>query len=220
MKIGVFGGTFNPIHYGHLRAAEEAREMLALDKILFIPSGNPPLKTKELAEAIHRYKMTRLAIVKNRSFDVLDIECMRPGKSYTVNTLEALLETFNGSDLYFMMGIDTFLDIPNWWKPERLVSLVNFLVLSRPGSRFVDLLNSPYLDIKKNLLMKLDRGGPAILPGRMISQKEATLLRITHMNIASTDIRRRIRERLSIKYLLPEEVESYIISNKLYERYK
>ncbi|MDH5768396.1 MAG: adenylyltransferase/cytidyltransferase family protein, partial [Nitrospirota bacterium] len=87
MKVGIFGGTFNPIHYGHLRAAEEVRERLKLDKIIFIPSGNPPLKTEELSEAVHRYKMTRLAIVTNRFFELSDIECRQQGKSYTVKTV-------------------------------------------------------------------------------------------------------------------------------------
>lgn len=218
MRIGVFGGTFNPIHYGHLRAAEEARETLALDKILFIPSGNPPLKTKEIAGAIHRYKMTRLAVVKNRSFDVLDIECIRSGKSYTVNTLEMLLKLYSDSDLYFILGIDTFLDIQNWWKPEKLISLVNFAVLSRPGSKFIDLLSSPYLDIKKGFLNKLDMGKMESFITKLQTNKELVLLRITPIDISSTNIRKRIKEGLTIKYILPEEVESYIISNKLYNK--
>jgi len=217
MKIGVFGGTFNPIHYGHLRAAEEAREILALDKVLFIPSGNPPLKTRELADAKHRYKMTRLAIIKNRLFDVLDIECIKKGKSYTVNTLETLLKLYSDSDLYFMLGIDAFLDIPNWWKPEKLVSLVNFMVLSRPGSRFIDLLPSPYLKIKKEILVKLDDGEIKSLTTKLQTRKEAMLLGVTPIGISSTDIRKRIEEGLSIKYMLPEEIESYIISNRLYK---
>lgn len=216
MKIGVFGGTFNPVHYGHLRAAEEAVEILALDKILFVPSGNPPLKSKEVADALQRYKMARLAVVKNRFFDVLDTECVSPGKSYTVNTLETLIGLYGQSDLYFMLGIDAFLDIPNWWRPERLVSMVNFMVLSRPGSMFADLVSSPYLNIKKDFLKRLDDREMESFTAALPTRKEAVLVNVTHMDISSTDIRRRIRERRSIKYLLPEEVESFIISNRLY----
>ncbi len=216
MKIGVFGGTFNPVHYGHLRAAEEAAEILALDKILFVPSGNPPLKSKEVADALQRYKMARLAVVKNRFFDVLDIECVSPGKSYTVSTLETLIGLYGQSDLYFVLGIDAFLDIPNWWRPERLVSMVNFAVLSRPGSMFADLVSSPYLNIKKDFLKRLDDREMKSFKAALQTRKEAVLVNVTHMDISSTDIRRRIRERRSIKYLLPEEVESFIISNRLY----
>ena len=216
LKIGVFGGTFNPIHYGHLRAAEEVREILGLDKVLFIPSGNPPLKTEDLADALKRYKMTRLAIVGNRSFDVLDIECVKPGKSYSVETLEVLIERYSGFELYFMLGIDAFLDIPNWWKPERLVSMVNFAVLARPGCRFAGLLSSPYLQVDRGVLEKLDAADRTSVAVEMRSGKEAALVKITSLDICSSDIRKSVRTGLSVKYLLPENVESFIISNKLY----
>jgi len=216
MKIGVLGGTFNPIHFGHMRAAEEAREILSLDKVLFIPSGSPPLKTRDVADALQRYKMARLAIVRNRSFDVMDIECVSPGKSFTVNTIATLLNLYSGSDIYFMLGIDAFIDIVNWWKPEKLISMVNFAVLSRPGSTFVDLLSSPYLDIEKDILMKLDEGALESFDAALQTGKVAKILKVSYIDISSTDIRRRIRERRSIKYLLPEEVESFIISNRLY----
>jgi nicotinate-nucleotide adenylyltransferase len=217
MKIGIFGGTFNPVHYGHLRAAEEAREMLSLDKVLFIPSGNPPLKTKDLAAAIHRYKMTRLACVKNRMFDVLDIECRSTEKSYTVNTVEKLLDIYGRADLYLVLGIDAFLDLPNWWKPEKLVSLSNFAIVSRPASRFTDLLSSPYLKVRDNYLKKLDSRVLKSHAVKLKTRKELVMLNITPLGISSTEIRKCIRQGLSIKYMLPEEVESYIISNKLYK---
>lgn len=216
MRIGIFGGTFNPIHYGHLRAAEEARELLSLDKILFIPSGTPPLKTDELADAVHRYKMTRMAVLQNRFFEVLDIECESSGKSYTVETLEKLLETHRDAELYFMLGIDAFLDIPNWWKPEQLISQVSFAVFSRPGTRFADLVSSPYIVSGKTSLEGIDHGEIKSFSVKLESGRDLVLLRLTPIGISSTDIRNRIKTGLSIKYLLPEEVESYIISNKLY----
>ncbi len=215
LKIGVFGGTFNPIHYGHLRAAEETREILGLDKVFFIPSGNPPLKSDDLADALRRYKMVRLAVVKNRSFDVLDVECVKPGKSYTVDTLEALLEQHRGAELSFMLGIDAFLDIPNWWRPEKLVSMVNFAVISRPGRTFDELASSPY--IKKGTSFTVPgRAGQEFLTAGLTSGKKAELVRTTAVDVSSSDIRRRIKAGLSIKYLLPEDVESFIISHRLY----
>jgi len=129
MKIGIFGGTFNPIHYGHLRAAEEVREKLEFDKIIFIPSGKPPLKTEEIADAIHRYKITMRAIDNNHFFELSDIECRQIGKSYTVKTFEELKKTTPKAELFFILGIDAFLDIPNWWHPERLIALTNFVII-------------------------------------------------------------------------------------------
>ena len=218
MKLGVFGGTFNPIHYGHLRAAEEAREMLGLDRVLFIPSGNPPLKSHDLADALQRYKMARLAVVRNRRFEVLDLECAGPGKSYTVNTVEKLLKIYSGAELYFMLGTDAFLDLPSWWRPDRLVLMVNFVLLFRPGNRFADLVSSPYLDVEKISLNRLDKGKLETVTACLHTGREAVLIRTTPVAISSTDIRRRVKQGLSIKYLLPEEVESFIISNKLYQK--
>lgn len=215
-KIGVFGGTFNPIHYGHLRAAEEVREMLGFERVLFVPSGNPPLKTGDLADALKRYEMVRLATAGNRSFDVLDIESVKPAKSYTVETLEVLVNRYSGSELYFMLGMDAFLDIPGWWMPEKLVSMVNFAVISRPGRKFEDLLSSPHLDVEGGDLKALDDSDGEFKIFRLKSLKEAALVKITPIDISSSDIRRRMQAGQSVKYLLPESVESFIISNKLY----
>lgn len=216
IKTGIFGGTFNPIHYGHLRAAEEIRTMFGLERIFFIPSGNPPLKRKDLAEARHRHKMVRMAVRGNPYFEVLDIECKRPGKSYTVNTLELLLMEYTDADFYFMAGIDAFLDIPNWREPEKVLSLTNFIVLSRPGNNFEDLLGSPYLDIKKTGLAGLDKSGRESCRTTLQNSKKVFLVKVTPIGISSTDIRKSVKKGSSIKYLLPENVESYIISNGLY----
>jgi nicotinate-nucleotide adenylyltransferase len=212
MKIGIFGGTFNPIHYGHLRSAEESRVMFGLDKIFFIPSGNPPLKKKDLAEAGHRYKMVRMAVKGNPYFEVLDIECIRPGKSYTVNTLELLKKKYADVAFYFMLGIDAFLDMPNWREPEKIMSLTNFIVLSRPGNSFEDLLDSPYLDFKAGQ-------GKAVIQScrtALGNSQKVFLADVTQIGISSTDIRKSVKKGASIKYMLPENVESYIISNRLY----
>jgi nicotinate-nucleotide adenylyltransferase len=216
VRIGVFGGTFNPVHYGHLRAAEEAREILSLEKVFFIPSGNPPLKTRDLEEAMVRHSMVKLATANDSFFDVLDIESANAEKSYTVNTIEILQGLCKDSDLYFMLGIDAFLDLPNWWRPEKLVSLVNFAVLSRPEGRFTDLLSSPYLDIDYAELKKFETSEEVLYNTKLKTQREAVLVKVTPVAISSTDIRKRIQTGRSIKYMLPENVESFIISNRLY----
>jgi nicotinate-nucleotide adenylyltransferase len=216
LKVGIFGGTFNPIHYGHLRAAEEVREKLGFDKILFIPSGSPPLKIKELADAKHRYKMTRLAIVTNRLFELSDIECRLSGKSYTVKTVEELKKNNPEIEFSFILGIDAFLDVTNWWHPERLITLANFVIISRPDFRFIDLQISPYIKINRRILKRLDNAEIETYTIKLKSSRNATFLRLTPIGISSTGIRRLLKEGKSIKYLLPAEVESYIIANKLY----
>jgi len=217
LKVGIFGGTFNPIHYGHLRAAEEVREKLKFDKILFIPSKSPPLKTEAIADVVHRYEMLRLAIFNNRFFELSDIECRMPGKSYTVKTVDELTKTNPKTGLFFILGIDAFLDIPNWWNPERLIALTNFVIISRPGFKFIDLQTSPYTKINRKILRELDKGETETYKTKLKSNKDAILLRPIPIGISSTEIRRLIRQGKSIKYLLPAEVKSYIIANKIYK---
>lgn len=218
MKIGVFGGTFNPIHYGHLRSAEEIMPIFGLERILFVPSGNPPLKKKDIAEAKHRLAMVRLAVRNNHGFEVVDIECVRPGISYSINTLEQLQRDYHGADLFFMLGIDAFLDIPNWLAPEKILALANVIVLSRPGRKFSELTHSPYLDIKKTQVSVLDKGEITLFSTVLRSGKKAVLTAVTPIGISSTEIRKCIKKGFSIKYLLPAEVESYIISKSLYRK--
>lgn len=218
MKVGIFGGTFNPIHYGHLRAAEEVRERLRMDRILFIPSGSPPLKTKEIAEARHRYEMTRLAILNNPFFELSDIECRRTGRSYTVNTVEELRKAGPHTEFYFILGIEAFLDIPNWRQPERLVAFTDFIIISRPAFRFIDLQTSPYLKIKKSALKDLDNSVTEICMTALKSERKVFLLRLTPIGVSSTEIRGLIKQDKSVKYLLPPDVQSYIITNGLYKK--
>ncbi|MFH1015160.1 MAG: nicotinate-nucleotide adenylyltransferase [Nitrospirota bacterium] len=216
MKLGIFGGTFNPVHYGHLIVAEEVKEKLGLDRIIFVPSGSPPLKGRELADAKHRYRMVQLAASKNHSFAVSDIEYKKKDKSYSVDTLERLRRIYPGARLYFIAGIDAFIDIPNWWQPERLVSLADFIVVSKPSFRFTDLVSSPYLKINKNILKKLDDAKLQTYKTKLKSGKDIIMVHITPVEISATRIRKLIKRRESIKYLLPEEVESYIITHKIY----
>ncbi len=216
MNIGIFGGTFNPVHFGHLRIAEESRQAAGLDRILFIPSGNPPLKTEGIAAARHRFAMTRLAVKDNPFFSVLDIECRSRRRSYTVHTLDKLHELYPGDRLFFLLGIDAFLDIPNWYRPDLLVRRTNFLVLSRPGCRFADLCASPYLTIPKSILRRLDAKTLMSHTTLLGGDHAVILLNVTPVAISATAIRTLAAQGKSIKYLLPAEVESYIIFENLY----
>lgn len=218
MKVGIFGGTFNPIHYGHLRAAEEVREKIKLDKILFIPSGNPPLKSKDIVDVRHRYAMTRLALMKNTHFELSDIECKQTGKSYTVKTLRELRKFYPERDFYFILGIDAFLDIPNWWRYEELVTFTHFIIVSRPGFRFIDLTTSSLIETRKNDFRKIDNAEIETYMMTLKGTVTAILMKLTPFEISSTEIRSLVRRNRSIKYLLPASVESYIIANKLYSK--
>ncbi len=204
-RTALFGGTFNPIHYGHLRAAEEVREVLGLRRVVFVPSCFPPLKSEDLAEAAHRLEMTRMAVEGNPFFEVSDMECRRGGRSYTVDTLEELKRASPSSEPLFILGVDAFLDMPNWHRPERLMELCDFVVVNRPPHRIEELSRSPYLrEAGRSGLMHLSSG------------RWVLGLNCTPIAISASDIRWRLRNNLSIRYLLPESVESYIISNRLY----
>jgi nicotinate-nucleotide adenylyltransferase len=215
-RLGILGGTFNPVHNGHLAAAEEVRDRMKLEKVIFIPSFLPPHKNEEdMPSALQRQEMIRLAIKGNIHFTVSDIEIRRGGRSYTIDTVEALRQAHMGADLYFITGLDSFLEIGTWKEWERLLTLCTFVVLSRDGYRFRDISKLEFLNAPEKDLAALD--------GR---EKEQTVIRTGNMrihleripfyDISSTDIRTRVRGGRSIKYHLPEAVEHYIIENKLY----
>ncbi len=206
MRLGILGGTFNPIHFGHLRAAEEARERINLDKVIFMPSGNPPLKIVDLIDASHRYAMARLATASNVNFVVSDLEISQTEKSYTVNTIQRLCGIYPEDELFFVLGIDAFVDIPNWWQPDVLTGMVDFILVTRPGFNLMDALKSPYVLSADESLEQF----------RLKSGKNALVLKMTPMGISSTEIRRLLREGKSIKYLLPDKVEEYIYQHNLY----
>lgn len=213
--IGILGGTFNPVHYGHLRAAEEVRDRIGLEKILFIPSGNPPLKNRNLASAEYRFEMTRLAIASNPSFELSDVEYRKDGTSYTVDTLMALREMHPGKEFSFILGIDAFLDIPLWHHPERIMELTNFVVVSRPGFSFTKL--SPRIVAGKEELAAMNGNHHGVYRTSVDKGGEVRLMNITPLDISATTIRRLVKEGRTIKYLLPESVESFIISHNMYK---
>lgn len=215
-KLGILGGTFNPIHYGHLAAAEEVRDRLKLDRVLFIPSFLPPHKHEEDApSAVQRLEMIRLAISGNPTFEPSDIEIRRGGRSYTIDTIDALRQAYPDAELYFIAGLDSFLDIQTWHDWEQLLSRCCFVVLSRPGYRFIDLMKIDFMKHAEQELSGLDRGE---LTQAVVRSGAFTvcLEMIPLYDISSTDIRKRINEGSSIKYLLPDAVENYIIKNRLY----
>lgn len=215
MKVGLFGGTFNPPHYGHLRAGEEVRERLGLGKVLFIPAGNPPLKAEGLEEASIRLSMTEIAVSGNPFFEVSDIECKTREKSYSVDTVRRLKELHPEDELFFVLGIDAFMDLPMWKDPETLTSLVDFIVISRPPFCFGPAEVSPFLK-GGGALRGLDGGGADSLSRTLLSGRAAHFLRLTPIGISASEIRMTLGEGGSIKYLLPPDVESFIISHGLY----
>jgi nicotinate-nucleotide adenylyltransferase len=210
------GGTFNPVHYGHLAAAEEVRERLNLGHVLFVPSFLPPHKPEEeIPSAVQRMEMVLLATGSNSRFSVSDIELKRGGRSYTVDTVDALRSSSPGSEFFFITGVDSFLDIRTWHRWEHLLRICTFAVLSRPGYRFSDLAAIDFMNTVEQDLAALDRNEITqadVRAGRFT----LSLQRISHYEISSTEIRKRVREGRSIKYHLPESVEQYIITNELY----
>ncbi|WP_353684863.1 nicotinate-nucleotide adenylyltransferase [Thermodesulfovibrio sp. 3907-1M] len=204
MKIGLFGGTFNPIHYGHLRVAEEVREAFLLDKILFIPAGIPPLKKYDILQPMHRLKMTELAVKDNPFFEVSDFEAKQKKPSYTINTLTHLKKLYQNDTLFFIMGIDAFLELKSWHRYEELLRMVDFIVMSRPG--FDSLQNYELIeDEEAENCFKIKN-----------SDKKAFFISVFPFWISSTQIRKMIQNGKTIRYLVPEEVREYIEKNKLY----
>lgn len=218
LKIGIMGGTFDPIHYGHLYIAEEVRQTARLDKVLFIPSAQPPHKTDFIVTpAEHRLEMVRLATAGNPFFEVSAIEIEMGGKSYSVRTVEELLKRYHGqADLYFITGIDAFAEIATWFDVERLITLCHFIVTSRPGFPFRRIETIPHIKSgTEALLEEMDNGRPSAVT-TIGTRRDLILLNTLQLDISATDLRGRIRSGRSIRYLLPDAVESYIMAHSLY----
>lgn len=212
MRIGIFGGTFDPIHYGHLRAAEEARETFGLEKVLFIPSAHPPHKNSEsVSPAEHRLEMVRLAVAGHPSFEASDLECRRPGASYSVETLR-ILHDQEGADveLYFLTGMDAFLEIHTWRDHLKLFELSHWVVVQRPGS---GPRGRKALPAHLRGVFQYDRSGRVYVhPGG----QGVYFRRFRCMEISGREIRQKVRNGCSVRYLLPEPVENYIRRYGLY----
>jgi nicotinate-nucleotide adenylyltransferase len=209
-KIGLFGGTFNPIHLGHLRGVEEIREAFGLQEVIFIPAAHPPHKmTEEIIQAYHRLEMVKRAIRKNPKFSTSDVELKRPGKSYSIDTIRYFREKFKDS-LYFILGRDAFVEIETWKDFQNLFSLCNFIIMARPG-----LTQTSPLPGALAPAFRYDPGASGWVHGSgyMVFSKE-----INFLDISSTKVRELVEKGGSIKYLVPLEVEAYIEEHGLYQR--
>jgi nicotinate-nucleotide adenylyltransferase len=219
MKLGLLGGSFNPVHDGHLAIARHTREALELDQILFIPTGHPPHKPNGgLAPAQDRYEMVRLAIAPDSAFTISDVEIRRPGKSYSIDTIRQLQQEYGPHiQLFFLIGLDAFLDFPSWRDPRTLLELCSFVVLSRPGLSFRSLSTVSLLPpIPYPSLADLDAGRVFRIEAQIGGQR-LICLKQPPCPISASDIRARIRQGLPVANLLPPLVESYILRHHLYQ---
>jgi nicotinate-nucleotide adenylyltransferase len=219
MRIGIFGGTFNPIHIAHLYIAEQVRDAMGLNEVVFVPASVPPHKEVEYkVSAEHRLKMVELAISGNPAFKVSDIELKLPVPSYSVKTIQTFQEQYGGdAKLFFITGMDSFLEIGTWHSVDRLISLCDFVTVFRPGSEHVGLAKHKYIhEIDLVMLDELDQKVRGLGKVEMVSGRDLWLVSSLGMEVSSTEIRRRLKARKSVKYLLPEQVESYIIEHQLY----
>jgi nicotinate-nucleotide adenylyltransferase len=212
-RLGLFGGTFNPIHYGHLRSGEEVCEALGLTHLWFIPASHPPHKAAQGITSFEvRLEMTRLAVGEHPVMSVSDLEGRRPGRSYSIETLRQIRQEVGPTwELYFILGLDAALEIASWKDYQDLFTLSHFVVLDRPGydqHRLEEVLRG-----EVNLKFRSLQGARGFQhpSGHKVIFQETTLL-----DISGTSIRNLVCQGRSIRYLLPEAVRRYIIKHKLY----
>jgi nicotinate-nucleotide adenylyltransferase len=213
VKLGILGGTFNPIHLGHLRAAEEVGEDLALDKVYLIPSGMPPHKPRApIADFSHRLEMVRLASAISPLLEVWDIEGIRGGFSYSIETLRSFHSSFGPNlELFFIIGTDAFLEIKTWKDYRNLFRYASFVVINRPGYTterliaFLDSLNAGFKWSSKGECFRHPLG-------TALFKRDITL-----MDISASKIREKIRKGQSIRFLVPEVVRKYIEKTGVYK---
>lgn len=213
MRLGLFGGTFNPIHLGHLRAAVEVREVFNLDKLLFIPSAHPPHKmADDVANAEDRLKMVRLAIRGEPSLEASNVELARPGPSYTIETLRYFQDRFGSeSNIYFIVGQDAFSEITTWKSYKALFGTAHFIVMTRPGSNLRSLENFIHTQISEGY-----QYDPTSNRYSHVGWCTIYCLDITHLDISASNIRELIRQGRSIRFLVPGKVKDFIIEKGLY----
>ncbi|MFB3894843.1 MAG: nicotinate-nucleotide adenylyltransferase [bacterium] len=192
MRLGIFGGTFNPIHIGHLIIAQESLSQFKLDQVVFVPAAIPPHKANhDIATAEHRLQMVKLAIAGNPLFQVSDIELNRNDKSYTIDTIKAFQKKYGpGTELNFIIGLDALLEFFTWKDAEQLLDLCRFLVAPRKGFDF------------------------SLLDSRLTPR--VRLINMEPVHISATEIRKRIQTHRPIRYYLPEKVYKYLIESSVY----
>lgn len=215
MKWGLLGGTFDPVHLGHLRCSEEILELFDLDKIILIPASRQPLKAeKSVTPFVHRKEMVRLSIEGNASLSLSEMENEREGKSYSVDTVSHFLKNYKEiTDLYFIVGQDAFQEIQLWKDWKRLLSLCNFVVMTRPGYETRGLADLFPPDFASQFRYNMSLDGYEGPTGHFVFFR-----RLTFLDISSTDIRERVQRGASILYLVPDTVSDYIKKTSLYRQ--
>lgn len=199
-RIGIMGGSFDPVHIGHLVIAQDAAEKLELDEVVFVPAAIPPHKRHlNQADANHRMEMLRLAVESDVRFSVSDVEIQRGGVSYTIDTVRELVEARPGTDWVLVVGSDTLVDLHNWYKVDELLDLCEVATFLRPGESDLAAIAS-----------KVE------LAGRHREMLMENVVEAHLVGISSTEIRMRVAEGLGIRYLVPPEVEMYIFEHGLY----
>ena len=198
VKVGIMGGTFDPIHNGHLILAEYSRTVFGLEKVLFIPTGKPPHKgERDISSMNYRYDMTLLAINTNPYFYLSSVEIQREGTTYTIDTIKSLQAEYENTEFYFIIGSDSLYNIHKWKDYRELLNLCKFIIAKRP-----DIEDQRLEDRAKEFNQKY--------------KDSIYILEAPLIDISSTKTRDRVRNGLSIKYLVPETVEDYIKKNRLY----
>lgn len=228
-RLGLFGGTFNPIHTGHLQVAEAAQRLMALDEVLFVPTGHPPHKPAEdLAPPHHRLAMTRLGIADHPGFRITEIEVGRDAPSYSIETVRALKaqgQARGPEEVFFIMGLDAFLEIPAWREVKALLALCHFVIAARPGYRFAEVtkvLTTGNLAVDPDRLDQIDAFNRAGLDRDRLDlpltpTSMLTLLRITPSTVSASAIRASLRAGLlPDPAALSPAVKSYILTHRLY----
>lgn len=214
-RVGILGGTFNPIHVGHLVFAEAFRERLGLDRVLFVPAGTPPHKPPGgLAPALHRYAMVGLAVAGHPAFVASPIELERPGPSYSADTVELLAGEWPGARLVFLLGSDAFLDLPTWRTPERIGAFATIAVGRRAGSAFDPESPAAHAVLARLGLGRWQRVPPtapeALAPGDVV------LVETRSVPVSARALRRQLGAGESVRYLVPLAVSEYIAAHRLY----
>jgi nicotinate-nucleotide adenylyltransferase len=191
MRLGLYGGTFDPIHLGHLILAEACRQACGLDRVWFVVAGAPPHKPGGRTDVAHRLEMARLAVAGHPAFEVSEVEARTPGPHYSVETLETIGRDRPGDELFFLIGADSLVDLPHWREPDRILRLAGLVVANRPG---------------------FEPPAPEPPPGA----RRIHRVTIPPIGLASHEIRRLRREGRSVRYQIPRAVEAYIDAHGLY----
>jgi len=213
LKIGIFGGTFNPIHLGHLRSAEEIRETFALDRIYFVPAARPPHRSGDtLVSATHRLKMVELAVADNPFFQASAVELERTGPSYSVDTIRHFRHELEPTAIFFVVGIDAFREIHTWKEYASIPALCHLIVTSRPG-----VSTPPPEQLLPVALQPALWYDPAQRMYRHTSGHSLVFHEIHGLRISASQVRALLRQRKSIRYLVPSTVAAYIADNALYQ---